>query len=170
MDAAQRQLLDGLLQAIKGERDGQSFYQMAANSTADPKAKEVFTQLAAEELDHMQFLTQQHESVLKTGRPNQAHRLGPRADLSGMSPIFSDGIKARIGDAHHDMSALSIGVQLELDAMKFYKAQAEATEDAVVRGFYSELAEWESGHYTALMRQQDELKEDYWSANGFAPF
>ena len=170
MDAAQRQLLDGLLQAIKGERDGQSFYQMAANSTKDPKAKEVFTQLAAEELDHMQFLTQQHESVLETGRPNQTRRLGPRADLSGMSPIFSDGIKARIGDAHHDMSALSIGMQLELDAMKFYKEQAEATKDPVVRSFYSELAEWESGHYAALMSQRDELKEDYWSANGFSAF
>lgn len=35
---------------------------------------------------------------------------------------------------------------------------------------YTELAEWESGHYEALTRQQEELKEDYWSAGGFSPF
>ena len=68
------------------------------------------------------------------------------------------------------MSALSIGIQLELDAMNFYKAQADAAEDDVVRGFFHELAEWETGHYQALLTQQGELKEDYWAAGGFAPF
>ncbi|MBN2563596.1 MAG: ferritin family protein [Phycisphaerae bacterium] len=163
-------LAGGLLKAIKAERDGHSFYSMAANASADPKAKEVFAQLAAEESDHMRFLTQHYESVLKTGKPDQAAKLGPRTDLSGLSPIFSDGIKARIKDAHYEMSALSIGLQLEADAMAFYQAEAEAANDPYVRRFYAELAGWEAGHYRALLQQQEELKEEYWSNSGFAPF
>ncbi len=166
----QTNLADGLRKAIKAERDGHCFYSMVANTSVDPKAKEVFAQLAAEELDHMHFLTRHYECVLKTGKPDQSAKLGSRADVSGLSPIFSDGIKARIKEAHFEMSALSIGIQLEADAMKFYRSQAEAAVDQEVKQFYSELAEWESGHYQALLRQQEELKEDYWSASGFAAF
>ena len=142
---------------------------MAATCSQDAKAKEVFTRLADEELDHMHFLTKQHESILQTGRPDESTKLGSPLNLSAMSPIFSDAIKTRVKDAHFEMSALSIGMQLELDATKFYKSQAEAADDAAVKQFYTELAEWESGHYEALRRQQEELKEDYWSAGGFSP-
>ena len=170
MGAAQSDLEAGLKQAIAAERDGHNFYRMAVASTEDPKGKEVFATLAAEELDHMHFLAKHYESILKTGKLDPSAKLGARADLSGMSPIFSDALKGRIGAAHFEMSALSIGVQLELDATKFYKAQADAAADAQVRQFFTELADWEAGHYHALLAQQEELKEDYWSAAGFSAF
>ena len=163
-------LAEGLMKAVKAEREGHSFYMMAANSTGDAKGKEVFARLAAEELDHMDFLRRQYESVLKTGRPDHSAKLGPRADLSGSWPIFTDRIKQRIQDAHFEMTALSIGIQLELDAMNFYKSQAESSDDREAKRFYAELADWESGHYRALLTQQEALKEDYWSAGGFSPF
>jgi rubrerythrin len=170
MQDSKKKVVDGLIEAIKAERHGHSFFQMAAASSNDPKAKEVFTRLAAEELDHMHFLMKQHESILKTGRPDGSVKLGARGDLSGASPIFSEGIKARIKDAHYEMTALSVGIQLERDAVKFYLEQAAAIDEADIKDFYLELAEWESGHYQALLRQQEELKEDYWSAGGFSPF
>ena len=169
MGDANETLAAGLMQAIKGERDGHSFYQMAATCSKDSKAKEVFAALAEEELEHLRFLMEQHESILQTGKPNESVKLGSPLNLSAMTPIFSDAIKTRVKDAHFEMSALSIGMQLELDATKFYRSQAEAADDAVVKSFYTELAEWESGHYEALSRQQDELKEEYWSAGGFSP-
>lgn len=163
-------MIEGLQKAIQSERDGHSFYMMAANSTEDLKGKNVFAMLAKEELDHMQFLKAQYDSVLKTGKPDRSAKLGPRADLSGGFPIFTDGIRARIKDANFEMSALSIGIRLELDAMKFYQSQSQAANDPEIKGFYAELADWESGHYHALLKQQEALKEDYWSAGGFSPF
>ncbi len=163
-------LADGLAKAIAAERDGHSFYSMASQSSRDPKAREVFAQLAAEELDHMNFLGRHYDSVLKTGAPDAAARLGKRADLSGSWAIFSEGIRTRIKDAHLEMSALSIGIRLELDAQSFYRAQAEQSEDLVAKKFYLELADWESGHYQALLNQQQELRGDYWTAGGFAAF
>jgi rubrerythrin len=143
---------------------------MAANCSTDPKAKKVFARLAEEELGHMDFLRKHYEAVVKTGKPSLSVKLGSSMDLSDLSPIFSEGIKARIGDAHFEMSALSIGIQLELDAIKFYRAQAEAADCPETKKLYGELVEWESGHYDALLRQHEDLKEDYWSANGFSPF
>lgn len=170
MDKATKRIAEGLLKAIQSEVDGQHFYRMAAKSTTDPKGREVFERLAREEEEHERFLKAQYESVLETGAPNEEVRLGPQADLSGASPIFSPGIRERLGEAHYEMSALSIGIQLELSAIKFYKAEADAVGDPTVRSFCSELAQWESGHYNALLRQQEMLKEDYWHAGGFYPF
>ena len=49
MVSGKTNLAEGLLRAIKAERDGHGFYTMAANSSRDPKAQTVFAQLAAEE-------------------------------------------------------------------------------------------------------------------------
>ncbi len=163
-------LAEGLLKALQAERDGHSFYSMAAMSSQDLKAKEVFSQLAAEELDHMSFLSRHYQSVLKTGGPDPSAKLGSRLTLSGAWPIFSEAIKTRLKGAHFEMSALTIGIQLELDAQKFYRELAGKTEEPVVKEFLLELADWEAGHYQSLLQQQKELKEAYWEENGFAAF
>ena len=170
MDKATKRIAEGLLKAIQSEVDGQHFYRMAAKSTTDPKGQEVFERLAREEEEHERFLKTQYKSISETGAPSKEVRLGSPADLSGSSPIFSDQIQTRLGEAHYEMSALSIGIQLELSAIKFYRAEAEAVTEPTVRSFYTELAEWESGHYNALLRQQEMLKEDYWHAGDFYPF
>ena len=163
-------LAQGLLDAYKAEQYGHNFYLMAANSTNDSKGKEVFEILAAEELDHARFLKAQYDAVLLTGKVSASATLGRRLDLTGMWPIFSDGLKARIKEANFEMTALSIGIQLERDAMAFYKSQADQAEDPEVRQMFVTLSEWESGHYHGLLRQHEALKEDFWSASGFAPF
>ena len=166
----QSQLAEGLLKAAQAERDGHSFYHMAATTSEDPKAKDVFAQLAAEELDHMNFLIRHYEAVVKTGSPDPSATLGKRAALTGAWPIFSEGIKTRLKDAHYEMSALSIGVQLELDAQKFYRELAGRTDEPAAKKFLLDLADWEAEHYQALLRQQEALKEDYWTQNGFTAF
>jgi rubrerythrin len=170
MENSQKAITDGLVKAMKAERYGHSFYLMAANSTTDAKGKEVFETLAREELAHMHFLRKQYNAIKETGRPDESISLGSQTDLSGMSPIFSDSLKTRIKDANFEMTSLAIGIQLEKDSMEYYNSQSEAVDDPIIKQFYSRLAEWESGHYRALLKQQEELKEDFWSEGGFAPF
>lgn len=161
---------EGLFKAIKAENEGFNFYTMAANSTEDPKGAHTFKKLAGDELTHLEFLKQQYASFIETGRPSEKIMLGPPTEYTGFSPIFSENFRERIDDAHQEMSALSIGIQLELNAVRFYKVEAEAVSDVIVKKFYTQLSEWESGHYHALLKQYDSLKEDYWHAAGFAPF
>lgn len=170
MEEKNKRLAQGLIEAIRAEKYGHSFYLMAANSTEDRKGKEVFEVLAAEELDHAKFLQTHYESLVKTGKPSSSASLGPQADLSGLSPIFSDNLRQRIKEANFEMTSLSIGIQLEHEAMAYYRAQAEQTNDPDVKKMFLFLSDWEAGHYRALLRQHDMLKEDYWSAGGFAPF
>jgi len=165
-----RTVADGLRQAMLAEQEGHHFYQMAAGATEDPQGKQVFARLAQEELDHFEFLKGQLKAVLENGAPDASLELGTPAALTGESPIFSAELKSRIGQAHYEMTALSVGAQLELSAERFYKEEAAAADDPVIKGFYEELARWESGHYHALLAQQESLKEDYWSEGGFAPF
>ena len=126
MDEKKKQVVEGLIQAIKAERYGHTFYLMAARSTEDPKGKEVFEMLAHEELYHMQFLRNQYDSILETGVPSQVEKLNTPADLTGMSPIFSNDLRKRIKDANFEMTCLSIGIRLEMDSMNFYRSQADA--------------------------------------------
>ncbi|MBW2459659.1 MAG: ferritin family protein [Deltaproteobacteria bacterium] len=159
-----------LFEAIKAESNGEQFYLMVAASTADEKGRAVFTQLADEERRHQQYLKAQYQALKETGQLDTSAKLGNRVDLTGPSPIFSDALKARAKDAHLEMSALSIGIQQELGAVKFYQAAAKAADEPAAKAFFEELAEWESGHYSALLRQQELLQGDYWSAAGFSPF
>ncbi|MCP4581206.1 MAG: ferritin family protein [candidate division Zixibacteria bacterium] len=164
-----KRILDGLMKAMQAEVDGHNFYKMAANSADDEKGKEVFMALAQDEVEHYMFLKAQYDSYLKNGKADMTAVLGnPSADAEGS--IFSDSFRSRIKEAHLEMTALSIGVQLEESAIKFYRAEAEAVSDPAVKEFYNELAAWEENHHRRLLKQQQELTEDYWHAGGFYPF
>ncbi len=163
-------LAEALQQAAMAEREGHSFYMMAAHNTQDPKGKLVFETLAREEMDHLHFLKEHYDAVVTTGKLSTTAHLGTRADLGLNSPIFTDSIKSRIRDAHFEMTALAVGIQLERDATAFYQKHAAASTDPQARKLFTELAAWESGHYQALLKQQEELKSDYWSGAGFSPF
>ena len=165
-----KRVTDGLKQAIQAEIDGFHFYMMAARSTDDAKGREVFESLAQDEKEHVRFLSLQYDAFMEKGAPDPTVTLGKRAELQGTSPIFSDQFRQRISGAHFEMSALSIGIGLELSAVNFYKDQATQSNDEIVQKFYTELADWESGHYRALLQQQESLKDDYWAGGGFSPF
>ena len=170
MDDNMKLVLNGLMEAVMSEKDGQNFYLMAASNTLDEKGREVFHTLAKEEAEHVRYLLAQYKAIMDSGKPDETLKLPKRHVLTGDSPIFSDSLKSRIKDAHMEMSALSIGIQLELGAIQFYRSQADLAKDQFIKDFYMELVEWEQAHYQALLAQQQSLKEDYWQSSGFSPY
>ena len=90
---------NGIVEAIRTENDGRYFYLMAANSTTDPKGKEAFETLAAEEEIHLKYLKKQYLSLLKRGEFDKKLKLGPKADFSGAHPIFSAQLLERLSTA-----------------------------------------------------------------------
>ncbi|MBN1592104.1 MAG: ferritin family protein [Candidatus Coatesbacteria bacterium] len=167
---AKDKVAKGIAEAMRTENDGRYFYLMAAKSTQDAKGQKVFQSLADEEAEHLKYLKRQYLSLVERGEFDKRLKLGHPGDFSGTNPIFSDEIIERLGEAHFEMTALSVGVKLELFAMSFYKQQADQSDDPFVKGFFNELVEWEKGHYRALLTQLDSLKEFYWQKAGFAPF
>ena len=169
MDEATKQLLEGLREAMQAERYGHTFYKTAAMNTQDPTGKEVFLQLAREELEHFEFLAAHYRSLAETGKLSGA-KLSGHAEVDPASPIFSEQLRERIQDAHFEMSALAIAVQLELNAINRYRELAAKAQIEEVKRFFEELANWESSHYKTFLNQQQSIQNDYWKASGFAPF
>lgn len=169
MNPSTPRVVTALRRAIQAEIDGRNFYRMAALSTSDPRGREVFVAMGEEEEGHHQFLARQLHSVLTHGRADESVHLGAAPDPSLNPRIFSEKLLERIEEAHYEMTSLSVAVQLELNALTFYREEARASDDPVVRGFFDQLADWETGHYHALLREQEALKERYWEANGFSP-
>ena len=164
-----KEMLAGLRAAMQAERTGEQFYRAAAERTLDPLGREVFAHLAEEEAEHFRFLKAHYQAIGETGQLADV-ALGKGAQLGDESPIFSPGFRQRIREAHFEMSALAIAVQLELNGIRHYQEQARAAKAPAARKFFEDLAHWESGHYDALLRQQKLLEEEYWREQGFEPF
>ena len=162
-------LLTVLQRAMEFERDGYQFYRMAASQSTFPKPTTMFEHLAEEEKNHFDALQEKYRALLDTGTwaPETAWETAWSPEQTGS--IFTEDFVTRIQGQHHEAAALSIGILLEKQAIAFYTAQAEASDDEPVRAFFHELARWEEGHYRMLLREDEGLRDDYWQANRFAP-
>jgi len=154
--------------AMQAERDGFSFYSMAAKGSDDPGAQETFRRLAEEEKNHYEMLQDGYRTLLQGEAWDPSTEFTARAETEG-GGIFSEDFVRRIGGKHFEMSALSIGILLEKNAYEFYARQAAEAEDEAIASFFRELAEWENEHYRLLLRQDEAIKEEYWNENRFAP-
>ena len=162
-------ILAGIKEAILAEQTGMQFYENASANTADPQGKTVFQALARDEEKHREFLRRQYANIIN-GTPVESLAVEAAFDLSGPTPIFSPALKKRIGEAHWEMTALSVGLQLEISSVEHYRRLAGEAGPGPVHDFFETLARWEETHADALRRQSKNLLDDYWSAGRFAPF
>lgn len=160
-----------LVEAMQFENDGYHHYTTAAQRTEDPKAKQMFGQLAEDELSHhktleVMFGDHQKQGGLKIKPP----RIKSKVDPAQESPIFSPEFKERVGDKHYEMSALSIGILLEQNSIESYKNYRRQAKELKTKRLFNALIRWEELHLEALIKQQQFLQQSYWEANRFAPF
>ena len=169
MDSYHEEVLAGLRTAMEAEIAGHAFYKNAADSTADSKGKEPLLRLAQEEMSHFKYLKKQYKSILDKGDYDFTQKLADETHKIEDSPIFSAEFKKRLKESHFEISVLTIGMKLELDAIGFYRSCAEKAREDEAKELYTRLAEWEQGHYNAFARELDNLKEEYWQVNNFVP-
>jgi len=169
MTTANEKILTALKTAMEAEMTGHHFYSNAAATTEDVQGKETFKRLAAEELLHFNYLQKQYASILQSGEFDFSTPMALNDDAEISGPIFSSQLKERIKHSHFEVSALSVGMQLELNAVNFYRQCAEESSDEAVKDFFNNLVQWEQGHYDGFAQELNSLKEDYWQANNFVP-
>ncbi len=62
-----------------------------------------------------------------------------------------------------ETEALSIGLQLEMDAIRFFEKAASDTDDPVAREIFEKIIEEEKFHYDLLQAQLDSVtKSGFW--------
>ena len=129
-------LKEVLKKAMQGEIEGRELYRTAAEKSDDSRAEEVFTFLAEEEDSHLQAL----QSIYKSYMDNEDLKIvlpSKKINLDNAdNPIFSEDFKNRLKGKHFEMSALSIGIKLEMDSYKFYSDMAEEAYDIKLKEFF----------------------------------
>jgi rubrerythrin len=145
--------------------DRPSILQGCIKNTKTPR-KEVFSRMAEEEMGHFRYLRHQYRFILDTGNYDFTRKLLKSPKKGASSPIFSKEIKKRIKSSHFEVSALSIGMKLEMEAFSFYRKCATKATTPAAKKFYNELAEWEQGHYQAFKNQLS-VSRKYFAADHY---
>ena len=146
-----------------------NFYKNASVTISDRKGREAFLRMANEEEAHFKYLRQQYQSILKEGNFDFTKSFVKESHEQTENPIFSHEIKDRVKDCHYEVSVLTIGMKLELEAINFYQSCAKKAETPEEKQFYPDLVDWETHHYEALEWELNNLKEEYWRTNNFVP-
>ncbi len=153
--------------AMQGEVEGRELYRVAAQQTDDKKAKEVFMSLSNDEDMHLHFLKKLYAEYEK-GKEIELPELPKIREFDDAeSPIFTREFKKFVKEKDFEMTTLSIGMKLELEAAQFYKDMAKQSDSEKLKEFFSYLAKWEEGHFEALKKQKGYFEEYYKSKYSF---
>jgi len=155
-------IADVLRKAFQVEVDGFTFYSMTAERTTKPAVRQLFERLARDETEHKAYIM----AVMKRYEEHGASsfQFDPRdPDLGEFSSeIFTDEFKEQAEGNVSELGVLSIGVQLESNAVSFFDTAAREASDPQISGFYRFLADWEGSHLRTLQQLYDSIRVDSW--------
>ncbi len=153
--------------AMQGEVEGRELYRVAAQQTDDKKAKEVFMSLSNDEDMHLHFLKKLYDEYTNKKDITLPDLPKIKEFDDAESPIFTREFKKFVKNKDFEMTTLSIGMKLELEAAQFYKSMAMESEDKKLKDFFLYLAKWEEGHFDALKKQKSYFEDYYKSKYSF---
>lgn len=152
--------------AIINEIEGYEFYNMAANGSNSLEVKEAFLELAQEEMKHVVWLKDLFSKIKDDNIVDFQLALIPEPTSAA---IFKwENIDRK--DAGIAVSAFGIGIQMEKASIAYYAKAAKETELKEAKELYNILVKWENIHLDKFSSQYEELKEEWWSEQGYAPF
>jgi rubrerythrin len=161
--------VDILKEAILLERRGKAFYATAARQTESEAARKIFEMMAAEEDEHINFLSKQFAYYEKNKAFLKVNEVAD-TDESTVMAILSEEIKTQVSAAGYEAAAISAAMDFETRAVQIYSDRATAATDVNEKEMYQMLADWEKGHHFWLHKINEDLKEQVWYDNNFWPF
>jgi len=161
--------VDILKEAILLERRGKAFYTTAARQTESDAARKIFEMMAAEEDEHINFLSKQFAFYEKNKSFMKVDDVADTDDSTVMA-ILSEEIRKQINAASFEAAAISAAMDFETRAVQIYSDRAESATDKNEKEMYQMLADWEKGHHFWLHKINEDLKEQVWYDNNFWPF
>ena len=127
--------------AIKREIEAKQFYHDVEQRVENEEVKTVFSQLAKEEMGHMELLEKfkaDQSMVMKIAAPAQDAKVAEATELPALS------IDMKPADA------IALAMKKEQQAVEFYKGLAEGSNDAGVKEVFDNLANMELSHKNRL--------------------
>ncbi len=133
--------ITGILKAaILREEEAFQFYTLVSERVEGRAVKEIFDQLAQDELGHKTFL----QACLRD--PQIAARLPVPTDYKVAEATSEPTLSLDMKPA----DALAVAMKKEQRAAEFYQELASAASDATFRSMFENLARMELGHKTRI--------------------
>ncbi len=150
-----------LKKALRVELDGYTFYSMTADRSTKPTVQKLFAKLARDEAEHQGYLkaVMQRYEGLGVGGFFVDPRDPGMAEYS--SQLFNDAFRREAEGETFELGVLSIGLQLEANAVAFFSGASREATDPQVSGFYRFLSDWEDLHYRTLKQLYDNVRADF---------
>ena len=150
---AMHTLKDLLDVAIQGEVNSQKLYQRGVEVAGDDEIRAFFKRLVKEET--------MHENMLFNIRETELYDLSVKVD----DPDLFEAARSSHGSANIAFDEnwttediLNAAMTREFNAMKRYKAAADATANLELKTLFSNLSEEESHHHRVVEHQYNLLK------------
>jgi len=155
MEEISKPVENAIKEAIRLEINGRNFFNHAAEITHNELGKKMFEKLAAEEMRHIEVFSELFTKILKEADWKKYIR---DEELKGESALI-EKLKERMRGAEgkSETQALSIGMELEENAIRFFQKAADEVEDPVAKEIFRNISEEEKFHYDLLQAQHDSL-------------
>lgn len=154
--------LEIIKQAILNEVEGYQFYKLYSEKVTSLEVKKTFLTIAEEELSHIEFL----KNLISNSREENLEMAQievPAPGIFKFSALTPDELSLAL-------AAFSIAMKMEDDSQKFYDNAAKNSQREDETALFNKLRDWEITHRDSFEAKYNELKEEWWAENAFAPF
>jgi len=142
--------LNALEMALKNEMTERAFYLKNAERTSNPLGKAMFAQIAEEELEHYERLSQLAEIWKKDQKWPETIPL--KVKETAVKAVFGaaakGGVKAAGDD--DDLKAVRVAIDFEAKGAEFYAVLRDQSSDPKEKAFFELMANIEHEHFTSL--------------------
>jgi rubrerythrin len=144
--------LQMLSDALELEKKGEAFYKQAVSTCQNDLGREIFRMLMKEEGLHMDRILTIYNS-LKAGQTWSEDWKSIKPDHKDLGVLFREMASAhgkKITANTNDLDALTMGIDLELRSIAFYKKNLTKAQDSIERDFIEQMIGEENGHHAVL--------------------
>ncbi len=153
--------LSMLAAAIEKEEQGKAFYEKSAATSTNELGRDIFSTLAVQEGVHIRRAKEIYDS-LERGQGWTEQWKEHQQENEDLQALFRERINkhgkaAQAGSG--DLEALGIGLEMEQEALNFYRKELEKAQDPVEKEFIERLIQEEHSHYESLADMKQYLTD-----------
>ena len=152
MANSQDRSLQMLFAALELEKKGEAFYKEAVITCQNDLGREIFRMLVKDEGLHMDRILKIYNS-LKVGQTWSEEWKSIKLDHKDLGILFREMASAhgtKITATTSDLEALTMGIDLELRSIAFYKKNLTKARDSIERDFIEQMIGEENSHHAVL--------------------
>jgi rubrerythrin len=142
-----------LAKALEMEEKGKNFYDNAVSTCKNDLGREIFSMLGDDELVHIDRIKSIYSS-LEGGAAWSDEWKSKKLSQGDLNPFFRELAEKHGKDIMadtDDISALDVGIDFELNSVRFYEENQAVAEDDREREFIEEMIAEEKNHHRLLV-------------------